>query len=86
MWQVLTPGQEVVVSASRRVAGMALMLGFGIPLVAMLAVIAGVYLATHDEATAALAGLGALIPYYIILYVMRNSIATKIAFRIEQAL
>ncbi|MCH5311232.1 MAG: SoxR reducing system RseC family protein [Prevotella sp.] len=82
-WQSLSVGQEVVVSASRRVAGLALMLGFGVPLVTMLVVIGGVYYATGDEAAAALWGLAALIPYYILLYMMRNKIATKVAFNIE---
>lgn len=84
-WQNLIPGQEVIVSASRRVAGMALMLGFGLPLVIMLAVIAAVYAATSDEAAAALSGLCALIPYYIMLYMNRNNIAGKVAFQIEKS-
>lgn len=82
-WQSLKPGDEVTVSASRQVAGIALLLGFGAPLAVMLAVIGAMWVAGFSETAVALAGLGSLIPYYILLYAMRNRIATKIAFSIE---
>ena len=82
-WQNLSVGQEVIVSASRGVAGLAMILGFGVPLVTMLAVIGCVYFSTGDEAVAALAGLAALVPYYMLLYLLRGRIATKVSFSIE---
>ena len=77
-------GQEVVVSASKEVANRALLLGFGIPLFLMVVVLLIVLRWTGDEGIAALASLGALIPYYIILWLMRDSIRQLVSFRIEE--
>ena len=77
-------GQEVVVSASKEVANRALLLGFGIPLLLMVAVLLIVLRWTGDESIAALASLGALIPYYILLWLLRDSIRQQVSFRIEE--
>ena len=77
-------GQEVVVSASKEVANRALLLGFGIPLFLMVVVLLIVLRWTGDEGIAALASLGALIPYYIILWLLRDSIRQQVSFRIEE--
>ena len=77
-------GQEVVVSASKEVANRALLLGFGIPLLLMVAVLLIVLRCTGDEGIAALASLGALIPYYILLWLLRDSIRQQVSFRIEE--
>ena len=77
-------GQEVVVSASKEVANRALLLGFGIPLLLMVAVLLIVLRWTGDEGIAALASLGALIPYYILLWLLRDSIRQQVSFRIEE--
>ena len=77
-------GQEVVVSASKEVANRALLLGFGIPLLLMVAVLLIVLRWTGDEGIAALASLGALIPYYILLWLLRDSIHQQVSFRIEE--
>ena len=77
-------GQEVVVSASKEVANRTLLLGFGIPLLLMVAVLLIVLRWTGDEGIAALASLGALIPYYILLWLLRDSIRQQVSFRIEE--
>ena len=76
-------GQEVVVSASREVANWALLLGFGIPLLLLIVVLLIVLRWTGDEGIAALASLGALVPYYIVLWLLRDSIRQQVSFRIE---
>lgn len=83
-WKTYSSGQTVMISASRHVVGIALTLGFVMPLLIMLAVITAVYFKTQDEPIAALSGLGALIPYYIILAVLRNKISAKVSFNIEK--
>lgn len=80
-WHV---GQQVVVSTAGSMAGKALLLGFGLPLVLMLAVLAVATAAGCSEGTAALAMLGSLIPYYIIIGLLRNRIATQISFQLEE--
>lgn len=77
------PGQEVVVCASKDVAGRALLLGFGWPFLILVGVlIASLYL-FHDEGLAVLCALLALVPYYLVLYLCRDRIGQKLSFRLE---
>ena len=77
-------GQEVVVSASREVANRAILLGFGLPLLLLIGVLLMVLRWTGDEGMAALASLGVLVPYYIVLWLLRDSIRQQVSFRIEE--
>ena len=81
-WQV---GQPVVVTASSSMAGKALLIGFGLPLILMLVVLTVLIAAGCSEGMTALLMLGALIPYYIIVWMLRNRIARTISFRLEEA-
>ena len=76
-------GQPVVVSASREVANRALLLGFGVPFVVLVGVLFVVLRLTGDEAVAALSGLGALVPYYLLLWLLRRQIGRRVSFEIE---
>lgn len=78
-----TTGQEVVVSTSGSVARRALLLGFGVPFLVLVGVLVVVLKITGNEAVSALCGLAALIPYYIILYLCRNSIRRQLTFNLE---
>jgi len=80
---VYRTGQAVVVSASRDVAGRALLLGFGLPFVVLVGVLVVTLLLTGDEGVSALAGLAALVPYYGLLWLLRGRIARRVAFRVE---
>ena len=79
----LAVGQSVVVTTSGSVAARALLWGFGLPFVVLVVVLVVVLLLTGDEGIAALSGLGALIPYYILLYLLRDRMREQLAFRIE---
>ena len=76
-------GDSVVVSTSSRSAGRALLLGFGLPLAMMLAVLVVLLLAGVEEGIAALGAIGILAPYYIAIWLMREHIAEKISFGID---
>jgi len=76
-------GQTVTVSTSGAMAGRALLLGFGIPLIIMLAVLVMALAAKCSEGLAALLMIASLIPYYICLWLFRHRIAGSIAFHIE---
>ena len=76
-------GQSVTVSASRQMAGHALLLAFGLPFVVMVAVLVVVLLITGDEGKAALGGLLSLLPYYGLLWLFRNQIGSRFAFTID---
>lgn len=76
-------GQEVVVSASQAVANRALLLGFGIPFLILVGVLFIVLKTTGNEAVAALSGLGALMPYYLLLWLLRRQIGQQVSFAIK---
>ncbi len=75
-------GDSVVVATSGAAARKALLLGFGLPLVLLLVVLAAMLAAGIDEGTSALAALAMLAPYYLVLWLCRERIAGKIAFHI----
>ncbi|MCR4582559.1 MAG: SoxR reducing system RseC family protein [Prevotella sp.] len=77
-------GQPVVVSASQAAANRALLLGFGLPFVLMVVVLMVVLSLKKDEAMAALAAVGVLLPYYFGLWLCRDRIGRKISFYLEQ--
>ena len=79
----LKVGDSVVVSASRDVANRALFLGFGVPFLILVSVLFIMLQLVSDEGWAALAALLALLPYYGLLYLMRDKIQQKMAFFIE---
>jgi sigma-E factor negative regulatory protein RseC len=81
--QKLAVGQPVTVTTSGQVAAKALLWGFGLPFVVMVAVLVLVLWLTGSEGKAALSGLAALIPYYILLWLLRNRMRQQLAFSIE---
>ena len=79
-WQ---KGQAVTVCMSGTMAGRSLLLGFGVPLFLMLAVLVASLVAGCSEGMAALLMIASLVPYYIVLWLIRNRIAHSISFQIE---
>ena len=78
-----TTGPEVVVWASKDVANKALVLGFGLPFLLMIAVLVIVLRIADNEGVAALVALGSLVPYYLLLWWWRDKIQRGISFHIE---
>lgn len=76
-------GDAVTVTASTQIATQALLLGFAIPFVVLVLVLVLVLWITGSEAKAGLSSLAALIPYYGVLYLMRNKLRDRFAFEIE---
>ena len=79
----LSVGDTVMVSASRDVATRALLFGFGLPFVVLVTVLIVVLQLTGREGLAAVSGLGALIPYYLVLWLFRDIIQQKLSFELE---
>lgn len=77
-------GQEVVVTASQQVAARAVLLGFGLPLFILVVVLFVVLRLTCNEGTAALSAMGALVPYYAVLWLLRGQIGRRVSFEIEE--
>ena len=79
----LSVGQSVVVSTSRDVANRALLLGFGLPFLLLVAVLMIVLWRTGNEGVAALSAIGSLVPYYFVLWLLRDRISRQVRFEIK---
>lgn len=79
----LSVGQSVVVSTSRDVASRALLLGFGLPFLLLVAVLMIVLWITGNEGIAALSAIGSLVPYYLVLWLLRDRISRQVRFEIK---
>lgn len=80
-WHV---GQTVVVTTAGTMAGRALLLGFGLPLLLMLLVLVVAMATGCSEGTTALLMLASLVPYYFVLWLCRDRIASKMTFHVER--
>ena len=76
-------GQAVVVTTTGQVAARALLWGFGFPFLLLVVVLFLTWLLTAHESWAALCALASLIPYYIVLWLMRDKMSQQLAFSIE---
>ena len=76
-------GQQVVVWASKDVANRALLLGFGVPFLLLICVLMVALKLSANEGIAALVALGSLVPYYFVLWLMRDKIQKHISFYLE---
>ncbi|MGX8690540.1 MAG: SoxR reducing system RseC family protein [Bacteroidaceae bacterium] len=81
---LLKTGQVVTVAGAESLGMKAVMWAFGLPLVLLLAAMIVVMALTGDERMAALAALGILVPYYIVLFLMRERLKKDFKFRIIQ--
>lgn len=77
-------GQKVTVMADYSVGAKAVVIAFVIPIIAIFATIVLLLMAGTTEITAAIGGLCIMIPYYIILYVMRKRIEKVLTFYIKK--
>ena len=78
----LSIGQTVTVAGEERMGLAAVMLAFGLPLLLLLAALIAAMSVTGSERIGALAALGVLVPYYIVLMLMRGRIKKDFQFRI----
>lgn len=78
------PGDQVTVVADASVGFRASVYGYLLPLLIMVVALVVVLAITHSEGAAALSALGILVPYYIILYFLRDKIKAKLSFTIER--
>lgn len=78
------PGDSVMVVADASVGFRASLYGYLLPLVAMVATLIAVLATTLSEGMAAVSALGILVPYYAVLYLMRNRLRNRFSFKIER--
>lgn len=78
-------GEKVNVIAAASVGAKAVIIGFVIPLAIMMqSIVIPILLFGLSEALAALIGLASLVPYYSILYILRNRMQKVLVFQIEK--
>ena len=76
-------GQNVMVNGTTSMGMQAVILAFGVPFLVLFIALYATLQITGDELTAALAGLLALFPYYLIIYMCRGKLSRKFFFTIE---
>lgn len=77
-------GDRVMVVADTAVGFRASLYGYLLPLILMVVSLVGVLAATHSEGLAAVSALGILMPYYVLLFLMRNKLRNRLSFSLER--
>lgn len=77
-------GDQVMVVADTAVGFRASLYGYLLPLILMVVTLVGVLAATHSEGLAALSALGILMPYYVLLFLVRNKLRNRLSFTLER--
>lgn len=77
-------GDQVMVVADTAVGFRASLYVYLLPLILMVVTLVGVLAATHSEGLAAVSALGILIPYYVLLFLMRNKLRNRLSFTLER--
>jgi len=80
----LSEGDRVEVVLAQSQGFKAVWYGYGLPLILLLAVIFGLYAATGRDGFSALIGIGALIPYYLLVFLFRKRISRSIEFKLRK--
>lgn len=75
-------GDFVAVRGTERLHRKAIMLATVIPTFALLAVMIGIYLLTGSQLAACLSALGAMLVFFVGLYLMRNKLAHEFVFEV----
>lgn len=77
-------GDQVMVVADTAVGFRASLYGYLLPLILMVVTLVGALAATHSEGLAAVSALGILMPYYVLLFLMRNKLRNRLSFALER--
>lgn len=78
-----TVGQEVTVSVAERTGLEAVTVAFTLPFLLLIVTVFVVMLLTGDEAVSALLGIGILVPYYAVVYLLRSRLTRRLSFAID---
>jgi sigma-E factor negative regulatory protein RseC len=80
----LQVGDTVTIVMEEKMGWLAVLYGFVLPFVLLIAVLFGLYLSGRKETDAALYAIGSLVPYYILLYIFREKIEKDFVFKAEK--
>lgn len=76
-------GDNVVVVADSAVGFKASLYGYLLPLLLMVVTLIALLAITKSEGIAALSAIGVLVPYFLMVYLLRNQIKNKLNFEIQ---
>lgn len=76
------PGQQVVIRGSERLHRKAIMLATVIPSILLVGIMFLVWFLTGDQLAACLGGIGAMLLFFLILFLLRNRMAHEFRFEI----
>jgi sigma-E factor negative regulatory protein RseC len=82
--EVFTIGEQVRVLMNQSNGFKALILGYIIPLVIVVILLFAMIAFTNNEAIAGLVSIGALIPYYVSLYLLKQKIKRQLHFTLAK--
>ena len=77
-------GDNVVVSTTQSAVGKALFVGFLLPFGVMVVALLVAIVVTSDELVSALVAIASLVPYYLIIYMLRDRLGRSVTFSIEK--
>jgi sigma-E factor negative regulatory protein RseC len=76
-------GDAVMITMKRSLGAKAVLLGYIIPFLIVLLALIMILSLTGNEGMAALISLGLLVPYYLLLYALKDRISKEFKFQIE---
>ncbi len=82
--ETFAAGERVNLVAQERMGLTAVLLAYVVPLVLMVAVLIGCNAAGIDDSKGGMMAIAVLIPYYIVLWLMRGRIRKQFVFRIKK--
>lgn len=77
-------GQQVTVVGAKSMGWKAVGYAFVLPFILLMAMLIGVGEVTGDELKAGICALSVLLPYYLILYLLRNKMKSKFTFTLRK--
>ena len=80
----LREGDPVTVIIEEKMGRLALFYGFLLPFIVMVSVLFTTHLLGSSETGAALFGIGSLVPYYLVLYILKKKIGKDFIFKAER--
>lgn len=76
-------GQQVIVVGRLSDGLRAAWIAYALPLLILIMVLVGVYVATGKEVVAALCGLASLVPYFLLLTFLRGRLQRRFSFQVR---
>lgn len=80
----LKKGEMVMVAMKKSLGGSAVFLGYILPLIILVAALVVFIKVTGNEGLSALISLALLVPYYLILFKLKDRLKNKFSFRLER--